>query len=46
VDAQTSSLKQHLIKEGAPVVNTPMLGAFAKAAGMVSLEKSGKGASE
>jgi Pyruvate/2-oxoacid:ferredoxin oxidoreductase gamma subunit len=38
VDAANVSLKQHLIKEGAPVVNTPMLGAFAKAAGMVSLE--------
>ena len=38
VDAANVSLKQHLIKEGAPVVNTPMLGAFARAAGMVSLE--------
>ncbi len=38
VDAAGVSLKQHLIKEGAPVVNTPMLGAFARAAGMVSLE--------
>jgi 2-oxoacid:acceptor oxidoreductase gamma subunit (pyruvate/2-ketoisovalerate family) len=38
VDAAGMALKQHLIKEGAPVVNTPMLGAFARAAGMVSLE--------
>jgi 2-oxoacid:acceptor oxidoreductase gamma subunit (pyruvate/2-ketoisovalerate family) len=38
VDAANVSLKQHLIKEGAPVVNTPMLGAFARTAGMVSLE--------
>jgi 2-oxoacid:acceptor oxidoreductase gamma subunit (pyruvate/2-ketoisovalerate family) len=38
VDAAGVSLRQHLTKEGAPVVNTPMLGAFARAAGMVSLE--------
>lgn len=38
VDAAGVSLRQHLIKEGAPVVNTPMLGAFARAAGLVSLE--------
>lgn len=38
VDAAGIALKQHLAKEGAPVVNTPMLGAFARAAGMVSLE--------
>ncbi|MBA4396211.1 MAG: pyruvate oxidoreductase subunit gamma [Syntrophus sp. (in: bacteria)] len=38
VDAAAIALKQHLIKEGAPVVNTPMLGAFARAAGMVSLK--------
>ncbi len=38
VDAATVSIKQHLIKEGAPVVNTPMLGAFARASGMVSLD--------
>jgi 2-oxoacid:acceptor oxidoreductase gamma subunit (pyruvate/2-ketoisovalerate family) len=37
VDAAGIALRQHLIKEGAPVVNTPMLGAFARAAGMVSL---------
>jgi Pyruvate/2-oxoacid:ferredoxin oxidoreductase gamma subunit len=38
MDAAGVALQQHLIKEGAPVVNTPMLGAFARAAGMVSLE--------
>jgi 2-oxoacid:acceptor oxidoreductase gamma subunit (pyruvate/2-ketoisovalerate family) len=38
VDAAGVALRQHLIKEGAPVVNTSMLGAFARAAGMVSLE--------
>ena len=38
VDAATVSIKQYLIKEGAPVVNTPMLGAFARASGMVSLD--------
>lgn len=38
IDAAGVALKQHLIKEGAPVVNTSMLGAFARAAGMVSLE--------
>jgi len=38
VDAAGIALQQHLIKEGAPVVNSPMLGAFARAAGMVSLE--------
>lgn len=38
VDAANVSLKQHLIKEGAPVVNTPMLGAFSRASGMVSLD--------
>ncbi len=38
VDAAGVAIKQHLIKEGAPVVNTPMLGAFARAAGLISLE--------
>ncbi|MFB3924702.1 MAG: 2-oxoacid:acceptor oxidoreductase family protein [Syntrophales bacterium] len=38
VDAAAISLKHHLIKEGAPVVNTPLLGAFAKTSGMLSLE--------
>jgi 2-oxoacid:acceptor oxidoreductase gamma subunit (pyruvate/2-ketoisovalerate family) len=38
VDAAGIALKHHLSKEGAPVVNTPMLGAFARASGLVSLE--------
>ena len=38
VDAAAIALKLRLIKEGAPMVNTPMLGAFAKATGIVSLE--------
>ncbi len=38
VDADGIALKHHLSKEGAPVVNTPMLGAFARASGLVSLE--------
>jgi 2-oxoacid:acceptor oxidoreductase gamma subunit (pyruvate/2-ketoisovalerate family) len=38
VDAAGIALKNHLSKEGAPVVNTPMLGAFARASGIVSLD--------
>jgi len=38
VDATGIALKLRLTKEGAPVVNTPLLGAFAKATGIVSLE--------
>ncbi len=38
VDAGSVALKHHLSKEGAPVVNTPMLGAFARATGLVSLD--------
>jgi 2-oxoacid:acceptor oxidoreductase gamma subunit (pyruvate/2-ketoisovalerate family) len=38
VDAVKVALNFHLLKEGAPVVNTPLLGAFARAAGLVSLE--------
>jgi len=38
VDADGIALKHHLSKEGAPVVNTPMLGAFARATGLVSLD--------
>ncbi len=43
VDAVKVALKFHLMKEGAPVVNTPLLGAFARAAGLVSLEYIEKG---
>ena len=38
VDAAGIALRHHLSKEGAPVVNTPMLGAFARATGLVSLD--------
>jgi 2-oxoacid:acceptor oxidoreductase gamma subunit (pyruvate/2-ketoisovalerate family) len=38
LDAVQVAWKFHLLKEGAPVVNTPLLGAFARAAGLVSLE--------
>lgn len=43
LDAASVALKFHLIKEGAPIVNTPMLGVFAKASGLVSLEFMEKG---
>ncbi len=43
VDAVKVALKFHLLKEGAPIVNTPLLGAFARAAGLVSLEYIEKG---
>jgi 2-oxoacid:acceptor oxidoreductase gamma subunit (pyruvate/2-ketoisovalerate family) len=38
VDAVCIAMNQHLTKEGAPVVNTPLLGALAKASGLVSLD--------
>ncbi len=38
VDGAAIALKNHLIREGAPIVNTPMLGAFAKATGLVTLD--------
>jgi 2-oxoacid:acceptor oxidoreductase gamma subunit (pyruvate/2-ketoisovalerate family) len=38
LDAAAVAWKFHLLKEGSPVVNTPMLGAFSRAAGLVSLE--------
>jgi Pyruvate/2-oxoacid:ferredoxin oxidoreductase gamma subunit len=31
-------MKHRLMREGKPIVNTPMLGAFAKASNLVSLE--------
>jgi len=43
VDAVKIALKFHLLKEGAPIVNTPLLGSFARAAGLVSLEYIEKG---
>lgn len=38
VDAVCIALKHHLTKEGAPVVNTPLLGTLAKVSGLVSLD--------
>jgi 2-oxoacid:acceptor oxidoreductase gamma subunit (pyruvate/2-ketoisovalerate family) len=43
IDAISVALKFHLLKEGASVVNTPLLGAFARATGLVSLEYLEKG---
>lgn len=43
VDAAAIALKFHLLKEGAPIVNTPMLGVFAKASGLVDVEHMEKG---
>jgi 2-oxoacid:acceptor oxidoreductase gamma subunit (pyruvate/2-ketoisovalerate family) len=43
IDAVSVALKFYLLKEGAPVVNTPLLGAFARATGLVSLEYLEKG---
>jgi 2-oxoacid:acceptor oxidoreductase gamma subunit (pyruvate/2-ketoisovalerate family) len=37
-DAAAIALRFHLLKEGAPMVNTPMLGALSRATGLVSLE--------
>jgi len=43
VDAVKVALKYHLLKEGAPIVNTPLLGALARATDLVSLEYIEKG---
>ena len=43
VDAAGIALRYHLMKEGAPIVNTPLLGAFSRASGLVSLEFIEKG---
>jgi len=42
-DAAAIALRFHLLKEGAPMVNTPMLGVFARAAGLVTLDFMEKG---
>ncbi len=39
VDAVDVALKHRLVREGAPVINTAMLGAFSRASGLVSLDK-------
>jgi 2-oxoacid:acceptor oxidoreductase gamma subunit (pyruvate/2-ketoisovalerate family) len=43
LDAAAVAIRFHLFKEGEPIVNTPMLGAFAKATGLISLESMEKG---
>jgi 2-oxoacid:acceptor oxidoreductase gamma subunit (pyruvate/2-ketoisovalerate family) len=43
LDAAAVAATFHLIREGAPIVNTPMLGAFARAAGIVSLQNMERG---
>jgi 2-oxoacid:acceptor oxidoreductase gamma subunit (pyruvate/2-ketoisovalerate family) len=42
-DAAAIAMRFHLLKEGAPMVNTPMLGVLARASGLVSLEHLEKG---
>jgi 2-oxoacid:acceptor oxidoreductase gamma subunit (pyruvate/2-ketoisovalerate family) len=43
VDAAAIALKFRLIREGAPIVNTPMLGVFSKASKLVDMEHMEKG---
>ena len=43
IDAVSIAMKHHLFKEGSPMVNTPLLGAFAAATGIVTLEFLEKG---
>ena len=43
VDAGSIALKHRLIREGKPIVNTTMLGAFARASNLVSLDAMEKG---
>ncbi len=43
VDAGNIALKNHLIREGKPIVNTTMLGAFARVSNLVSLDAMEKG---
>ena len=38
VDAVDVALKHRLVREGAPVINTAMLGAFSRASELVSLD--------
>jgi len=42
-DAGGIAMKHRLMREGKPIVNTPMLGAFARASNLVSLEAMEKG---
>jgi Pyruvate/2-oxoacid:ferredoxin oxidoreductase gamma subunit len=43
VDAGGIAMRNRLMREGKPIVNTPMLGAFAKATNLVSLDAMEKG---
>lgn len=43
VDAVAVAMRHRLIREGKPILNTPMLGAFARAANIVSIEAIEKG---
>jgi len=43
LDAAAVAIRFHLLKEGAPMVNTPMLGVLSKASGLVSIEHLEKG---
>ena len=43
VDAADIALKHHLLKEGKPMVNTPLLGAFCRATGIVGMHAMEKG---
>jgi len=43
IDAGAVAVRHRLIREGQPVVNTPMLGAFSKASNLVDLEAIEKG---
>ena len=43
VDAGGVAMKHRLMREGKPIVNTPMLGAFARASNLVSLDAMEKG---
>jgi 2-oxoacid:acceptor oxidoreductase gamma subunit (pyruvate/2-ketoisovalerate family) len=42
-DAAAIALRFHLLKEGAPMVNAPMLGVLSRASGLVSIEHLEKG---
>lgn len=43
LDAAAIAIRFHLLKEGSPMVNTPMLGVLSKASGLVSLDHIEKG---
>ena len=43
VDAGGIAMKHRLMREGKPIINTPMLGAFARATNIVSLDAMEKG---